>query len=196
MPCSDHLTEADQYVTLSNHKRVRIRALKSGEDAPIRELWPNLSARTRYLRFLSMMSTLPESLVRRLTAVDNCRTLAFVAEYDADGQAVVVGLVNLGAVDDDSVELGLVVRDDWQRQHVGTELAARMMSAAEQRGFRRFIGHVLQENVGMRKLLKNIGHVISLKISGGVFEMAFVRLRSDSHSSSFGETTTPSRASP
>jgi acetyltransferase len=181
MPCTEQSRNADEYVTLSNHKRVRIRALNSGEDAPIRELWPNLSPRTRYLRFLSIMSTLPESLVRRLAAVDNCRTLAFVAEHDADGHAVVVGLINLGAIDDESVELGLVVRDDWQRQHVGTELAVRMMAAAEQRGFRRFIGHVLQENVAMRKLLRNIGEVISLKVSGSVLEMAF-RLRSSGHS--------------
>jgi RimJ/RimL family protein N-acetyltransferase len=175
MACDEYPGDGDDYVTLSNRQRVRIRALRRGEDAPIRELWPHLSPRTRYLRFLSVMTTLPDSLVRRLVVMDDCRTLALVAEHEADGTADVIGLANVGAVDDVSVEVGLVVRDDWQRQHVGTELATRMILAAERRGFRRFIGHVLEENVAMRKLLKNIGDVVSTKVSGSVFEVAFVR---------------------
>jgi hypothetical protein len=50
-----------------------------------------------------------------------------------------------------------------------------MMLAAERRGFRSFVGHVLEENVAMRKLLKNIGEIISMKVSGNVYELAFVR---------------------
>jgi RimJ/RimL family protein N-acetyltransferase len=175
MSCGESPRESDDSVTLSNGRRVRIRILQEGEDAPIRELWPYLSPRTRYLRFLSIMSTLPDPLVRRLVSGDDCRKLAFVAEHDADGGAMVIGLANLGAVDDVSVEIGLVVRDDWQRQHVGTELALTMMEAAERLGFRRFIGHVLDENVAMRRLLKNIGVIVSAKIDGNVHELAFVR---------------------
>ena len=173
----ESLREGDDYITLSNGRGVRIRTLRRGEDGPILELWPHLSPRTRYLRFLSIMSVLPDSLVRRLVSSDDCRTLAIVAEHETGGTSVVVGLANLGAVDDVSVEVGLVVRDDWQRQRLGTELAQRMMLAAESRGFRRFIGHVLDENVAMRKLLKNIGEIVSIKVSGSVFELAFVRRR-------------------
>jgi acetyltransferase len=175
MSCGETLGEPDDYVTLSNGQRVRIRILSVGDDAPIRELWSHLSPRTRYLRFLSIMSTLPDPLVRRLVSGDDCRKLAFVAEHEADGTAMVIGLANLGAVDTESVEIGLVVRDDWQRQHVGTELALTMMQAAERLGFRRFIGHVLDENVAMRRLLKNIGVIVSAKIDGNVHELAFTR---------------------
>jgi RimJ/RimL family protein N-acetyltransferase len=175
MSCGESLSEIDDYVTLSNGQRVRIRILPVGDDAPIRELWAHLSPRTRYLRFLSIMSTLSDPLVRRLVSDDDCRKLAFVAELDGDGSAMVIGLANLGAVDRDSVEVGLVVRDDWQRQHVGTELALTMMQAAERLGFHRFIGHVLDENVAMRRLLKNIGAIVSAKVDGNVHELAFTR---------------------
>jgi acetyltransferase len=171
----DFRTESKDSVTLSNGKRVRIRILRRGEDGPIRELWPHLSQRTRYLRFLSFMSSLPDSLVGRLISSDDSRTMAFVAEHEADSGAIVVGLANLGAVDDVSVEVGLVVRDDWQRQHVGTELARTMMAAAERRGFRRFVGHVLDENIAMRRLLKSIGVIVSAKLDGNVHEVAFTR---------------------
>ena len=138
------------------------------------------------------MSTLPDSLVRRLVSADDGRTMAFVAEYETDDNArVVVGLANLGAVDDISVEVGLVVRDDWQRQHVGTELAAQMMLAAERRGFHRFVGHVLDENVGMQKLLKNLGEIVSTKVSGSVHELAFIRRRAPAFSLTLSPTLSP-----
>jgi acetyltransferase len=166
---------ANDNVLLSNGKQVRIRFLQQGEDGPIRELWLHLSPRTRYLRFLSMLSSLPDSLLSRLVSDNARRSMAIVAEHEADGTPIVVGLANLGAVDDESAEVGLVVRDDWQRQHVGTELARTIMRAAERRGIRRFIGHVLTENVAMRKLLKNIGVIVSAKPAGNVQEIAFVR---------------------
>ena len=102
-------------------------------------------------------------------------TLALVAEHETDGSPIVVGLVNLAAIDTESVEVGLVVRDDWQRQHLGTALAVRMMAAGEHRGFRRFVGHVLDENVVMRRILKKVGTITSTHLSGNVHELAFIR---------------------
>lgn len=169
------VSEDRDNVFLSNGKQVRLRFLQQGEDGPIRELWPHLSPRTRYLRFLSILSSLPDSLLRRLISDNDRRSMAIVAEHDTEGTSIVIGLANLGAVDDESAEVGLVVRDDWQRQHVGTELARTMMIAAERRGIRRFIGHVLEENVAMRRLLKNIAVVVSAKPDGNVQEIAFVR---------------------
>ena len=169
------LNEDTANIFLSNGKQVRFRFLEQGEDRPIRELWPHLSPRTRYLRFLSILSSLPDSLLARLIADKDRRSMAIVAEHETDGTPIVIGLANLGAVDDESAEVGLVVRDDWQRQHVGTELARTMMLAAERRGIRRFIGHVLAENVAMRRLLKSIGVVVSAKPDGNVQEIAFVR---------------------
>jgi acetyltransferase len=168
-------SEDTDNVFLLNGKQVRIRFLEEGEDRPIRELWPHLSPRTRYLRFLSILSSLPDSLLSRLIADNGRRSMAIVAEHETGGTPIVIGLANLGTVDDESAEVGLVVRDDWQRQHVGTELARTMMIAAERRGIRRFIGHVLGENVAMRTLLKKIGVVVSAKFDGNVQEIAFVR---------------------
>jgi acetyltransferase len=169
------LNEDTGSVLLSNGKQVRFRFLEQGEDRPIRELWPHLSPRTRHLRFHSILSSLPDSLLCRLISDNERRSMAMVAEHDTDGTPIVIGLANLGAVDDESAEVGLVVRDDWQRQHVGTELARTMMLAAERRGICRFIGHILGENVAMRRLLKNIGVVVSAKPDGNVQEIAFVR---------------------
>jgi RimJ/RimL family protein N-acetyltransferase len=88
-----------------------------------------------------------------------------------------VGLASFGAIDDGNVEVALVIRADWQRQHIGTELAGRLLQTAEARGFHRFIANVRSENVAIRRLLKNLGDVVSTKMSGGISELAYVRRR-------------------
>ncbi len=60
---SSYPTELDAHVTLTDQRRVRIRALHSREERPIRVLRVRLSPPTRYLRFLSPIPSLPDALV-------------------------------------------------------------------------------------------------------------------------------------
>ncbi len=174
-PEAAYPAELEQSVTLPDCRRVRIRPLREHEDAPVRDLFAHLSPRTRYSRFLSVMPEMPDSVVRLLTSADYGRQLALVAEHgDPDG-AEVVGLANFTAIADDSAEVGLVVRDEWQQHGVGVELATRVLAAAESRGFSRFVVHVALGNIAIRKLLKHVGEIVSVKISGGVSELTFVR---------------------
>ncbi len=169
----DYPTDLEADVTLANDRRVHIRPLRRGEADPIRSFYAQLSPRSRYLRFFSPMPALPDSVVRLLTSVDYRRKLALVAEDGDAGE--LVALASFGAVDDDRAEVALVVRDDWQQQHVGTELATRVLQAAEALGFRRFVVHVTADNAAIRKLLRHVGSVVSANASGGVSEIEFVR---------------------
>jgi acetyltransferase len=172
---AEYPSELDDDLTLPNQKRLHIRALRRGEESSIRELDAHLSVRTRYLRFLSPLPALPDSVTRLLACVDYRRRLALVAEHHDGSGAEIVGLGSFGAIDESSAEVALVVTDDWQHLRVGTELARRVLQAAEARGFHRFIVHVLAENVAIRRLLKDVGVVVSSKVSGGISELAFVR---------------------
>jgi RimJ/RimL family protein N-acetyltransferase len=177
VPCEsdDHPSELEAQLTLPDDRRVRIRPLRRCEDAAIQIFYTRLSPRTRYLRFFSPMPSLPDSVLHLLTRVD-CRHLALVAE-DGTATGEIVALASFGAIDNARGEVALVVRDDWQQQHVGTELALRVMQAAEALGFHRFLVHVAADNFAIRKLLKKIGDVVSARASGGVSEIEFVRRR-------------------
>jgi RimJ/RimL family protein N-acetyltransferase len=121
------------------------------------------------------MPELPDSLLRLITCVDYHRRLALLAESDADDGAEVVALSEFIAIDDHTAEVGLVVRDDWQRQGLGTALATRTLLAAEVRGFDQFVAQVLHENVGVMRLLDHVGVVISMRTRREVSEVTFVR---------------------
>jgi RimJ/RimL family protein N-acetyltransferase len=172
---AEYPAELDAHVILPNKTRLHIRPLRRCEEAPIRELDTHLSVRTRYLRFLSPLSMMPDSIVRLLASVDYRRSLALVAEPEAGARGHIVALGSFGAIDDRNAEVSLLVRDDWQRQRIGTELATRIMAAAESRGFHRFIVHVLSENIAIRRLLQNVGIVVSTQVRGHVSEFAFIR---------------------
>ena len=172
---AEYSTMLNDRVTLSNRRRLLIRPLRRCEFNAIREFYARLTPRTRYLRFFSPMRELPDSLLHRLACVDDQCRLSLVAEDDATSDGAIVGLGSFDALDEGSVELALVVRDDWQRQRIGSVLVDRLLKAAEERGFHRFVANVLVENVTIQRLLRRVGQVVSTKASGAVLEFTFIR---------------------
>jgi len=167
----------DGRIALPNGCLVRIRPLQRGEQGAVRELCARLSPRTRYFRFLLEMPILSESLVQLLADVDDPRRIAFIAELDAAHGGDVIALGNIGASGDDRAEVGLVVADAWQRQGIGSALAARLLHAAEVRGYRRFVVDGLLNNPALRPLLNHLADVVSTSTRRGVSEITFVRRR-------------------
>ena len=66
----------------------------------------------------------PDSLLRLMTSVDDCRRLALLAESNIGDGAEVVALSEVAALDDHTAEVAFVVHDEWQRLDLGTTLAS------------------------------------------------------------------------
>jgi GNAT superfamily N-acetyltransferase len=142
-PTAEYPSELEDHVRLPNHRLLHIRPLRAFDEDPIRELYSHLSPRTRYLRFFSPAPRLPDSVLKLLSRVDYRRHLAMLGELSVAERAEVAALGSFAAIDDDTAEVALVVRDEWQRQGIGMALAERVLLAAEARGFDRFLAHVL-----------------------------------------------------
>jgi acetyltransferase len=167
--------ELEGHITLSNQRELHVRPLQPDEDGPLRALDARLSKQTRYLRFLSPMPAMPDSVLRLLASVDYRRRLSLIAEFDAGDGTEVVALCSFGAIDSGTAEVALVVSDEWQHQGIGTALAGRLLEAAEDRGFARFVVHVLSDNAVIRRLLARVGHVVSTRTRSGIAEVTFTR---------------------
>jgi len=168
--------DLEGHLTLANGCHVHIRPLRRCDVAPIRDLDRHLSARSRHLRFLSPMREVPPSVLKLLSCVDNRRQVALLAVVERPGRTgVVVALGNLAATGDHTAEVGVVVRDDYQRQGIGRAVIMRLLLSAETRGFDRFVADVFCDNVVMRRLIERVGVVLSTTIRRGVCEVSFVR---------------------
>ena len=167
--------ELEGRIRLRYGLELEVRPLQPSDGGWIRELHRHLSPRTQYLRFFSVMPALPDPLVALLTSVDYRRTLGLIVEARTQSATEPVALASYNATDDDrAVEVGMVVRDEWQARGIGSALARRLLAAARARGFERFAAHVLLENVVGRRFINRIGHVVSMQTRGAVSEVLFV----------------------
>ena len=161
-----------------NRRVLEFRSLRGCEKQPVREFYDHLSPRTRYLRFFSPMPVLPDSVLNLIACGDDQQHLTLLAQVPGERASEIVAVGNIGPSDDGAAELALVVRDDYQRQGIGTALASNILSAAEARGVDRFVAFVLWENVTViRKLLAHVADMVSARMHRGIAEMHFVPRR-------------------
>jgi acetyltransferase len=167
--------ELEGRIRLRHDLELAVRPLQPSDGGWIRDLHRHLSPRTQYFRFFSVMPALPDPLVTLLTSVDYRRRLGLIVEARTESAAEPVALASYSATEDDrAVEVGVVVRDEWQARGIGSALARRLLAAARARGFERFAAHVLLENVVGRRFIDRIGRVVSMHTRGGVSEVLFV----------------------
>ncbi|QIZ33589.1 GNAT family N-acetyltransferase [Saccharopolyspora sp. ASAGF58] len=109
------------------------------------------SSAARYRSCFSPGPTPGERGLQRLLTPALGRSLLALAP---DGD--VVGMGNL-MYDGDSGELALLVRDDWQRQGVGTALARKLVEQAEELGIGTLTAHTDVDNTAIARTLRGAG---------------------------------------
>jgi len=152
---------------------LHFRSLRPGEDGVVRDLFARLSLPTRYLRFFLPLPVLSDSLLRVIGGAEDQARIAMVAETD-DIRRQVVALGNVAPADYGRGEVGLVVADAWQRRGIGSALADRLLRAAQDCGYRKFVVYSLIGNPAVRPLLAHVADVVSTRTHYGVSETTFV----------------------
>ena len=147
-----------------------IRPIHPGDAQLLQELVQNLSAESRYFRFVSSLRELPPPMLSRLTLIDYDREMALVAIHrervaDAQGEITVkkriVGVSRyITNPDKTSCEFSLVVADDFNGKGLGSRLMLSIMEEARDKGLDEIEGLVLANNPGMLKLMKSLGFLI------------------------------------
>ncbi|HEX4718499.1 MAG TPA: GNAT family N-acetyltransferase [Thermoleophilaceae bacterium] len=134
---------------------VDIRPLGRNDRSAFARFFDRLSMDSRYKRFFAPIPRLPERTLDSMVDVDGRRHSAVAAWRDDE----LIGEARYVAFADESAEVAVSVRDDWQRHGIGTVMLLRVMSDAARNGFCRLTANSLAQNNGVRTLLSRAGFV-------------------------------------
>jgi acetyltransferase len=153
-PYPAHLVRS---ATLADGASLVIRPIRPADAEIEQEFVRNLSAESRYFRFMDALRELSPPMLSHFTSVDYDRHMALVAVSVTPRETEVAVARYVVGPDDRSCEFAIVVADAWQRRGVGTLLMGALMDAARRRGLRLMYGEVLASNHKMLDLMRRLG---------------------------------------
>lgn len=143
--------------------------LLDGTPVFIRPVWPEdgdrerrfieeLSAESRYFRFLGCMRSPSPELIHRLTNIDHDRDAAYIAliRDGSDQRQIGAARYSLDA-DGESCECAVSVSDDYQNKGLGTLLMRHLIEHARAKGVRHMYSIDAAENHSMWKFADHLG---------------------------------------
>ncbi|MEH6585133.1 MAG: bifunctional acetate--CoA ligase family protein/GNAT family N-acetyltransferase [Halioglobus sp.] len=146
-------------LVLADGSEVLLRPIRPEDGRKEADFVANLSAESKYFRFMHGLDKLTPSMLARFTQIDYDREMAIVAiAPGTDGKDTFLGVARyVTNPDGSSCEFALTVADEWQARGVGPKLMERLMQIARERGLETMMGEVLAQNPRMLRMCKRLG---------------------------------------
>jgi len=149
-----------RWVRLSQLKRgktVQLRPIRPEDGESIKAMVQNMSAESRYFRFMHAINDLSPQMIAQFTKLDYDRQMAFVAIQDS-GKGEVVGVSRYAMTTDrQHGEFAISIADSWQGHGLASALMKLIIEHAKAQGLHALVGDVLTTNAPMRGLMKHMG---------------------------------------
>ena len=142
--------------SLKGDRSVLLRPIRPEDGQGLGDLVRNMSAESRYFRFMHAINELSPQMVAQFTKLDYDRQMAFVAVDDQ----TIVG-VSRYAMDGErrEGEFAVSVADDWQGVGLASALMRLLIEHATAQGLAFLRGDVLRSNKPMQHLMAKLGFV-------------------------------------
>ncbi|MFV0477128.1 MAG: GNAT family N-acetyltransferase [Parahaliea sp.] len=140
-------------------RQLNVRPIRPEDTALEQRFVDELSAQSKYFRFMYGVSDISPEMLARFTQIDYDREMALIAvENEGEAQERMVGVARYVAnPGGESCEFALTVADDMHRLGLGSQLMEHLMELARKQGFIEMEGDVLAQNVNMLKLVRKLG---------------------------------------
>lgn len=148
-----------QAIRLRSGDVVWIRQVCPGDVPALARAYAKLSEESRYRRFFTGRSELPEKILRAAADVDHENHEALVALPLLSGE--IVGECRFVRLHDrpDTADLAVTVVDAWQGRGLASALLARLSARALEAGIAYFTAEILAENRAALGMLPRLGNV-------------------------------------
>lgn len=139
-------------------KTVYFRPLRPFDEKAVQDFFYSHKPETVYARYLEEVEALPHEEAQIRVAVDYNKDMA-IAGFDSPepyGQMVCLARYIRGK--DDSAEMAIVVKEDYQGIGIGTFLSEYLIKAAKKHGLAKLCSYVAPSNLAMQEILKKQGY--------------------------------------
>lgn len=180
-----------QYVEPFNLKDgtpVTIRPIRSEDETLLIHFHEKLSEQSVYLRYfhaLNLSQRIAHERLARIATNDYDREIALVVERcappckESEGEGAPVrellAVARLTKIQNTGdAEFAVLIRDDMQRQGLGTVLLAKLIEIGRVEGVKRIVGEILPENIGMKRVTEKSGFKLRYDIEEGLTHAVLV----------------------
>ncbi len=172
MPEGKYPEQYEGLVSLNDGRKIFIRPIKP-EDGPLVEaLFGKLSDRSRYLRFLQHIETLPQDTVYRFTHIDYEKELALVAISQENGGDAMIAAARYNFFPERNLaEFAAVVRDDYQNMGLGKALLHKIFRIGKEHGIVHFVCTIEPRNRALRHILLGLGYTVNHISKNGAYQV-------------------------
>jgi len=151
---------------------VFLRPVRISDEPLLKDFFYSLSDKSLYRRFSSARTDMPHERLQEFVIIDYTKKMIILAVKEQEGKEEILGLgqyeINEGTR---TAEVALVVKDDYQRQGMGTELLTYLTQLAKKQGLLGFTAEVLVENRPMFRLFEKMGFDTEERSEAGVSEL-------------------------
>jgi acetyltransferase len=153
-------SEFERRLEIRDRGDILIRPVVPDDSAVLLRELERADEETIYNRFFRAPVRLDAAQLGRLTTLDYDSRFALAAlAKDGDGVAVARYETTAPGV----AEIAVVVRSEWRRCGLGSELLADLERAAVGRGIRHFSAYYLSDNVAIESLLAGRGFEVGIR---------------------------------
>ena len=152
---------------LRNGEKVNIRPIRPEDEPLIAVFHTGLSEESVYMRYFSRLGfeqRIAHERLTRICFIDYDREMALVVTRptNEEGGREIIAAGRMSTVPGKSeAEFSLLIRDDYQRQGIGTELLTRLVDWARDEKIRWVMAYILPENTGMKRICQKLGFDLS-----------------------------------
>ena len=164
--------DLETFRTTETGLEIFLRPAKISDEPLLKEFVHSLSDQSLYRRFISRRTDMPHEFLQKFVIIDYAEEMAIFAVIEHAQKEEIIG-VGRYYIDKNThtAEVAFVVRDDFQKRGIGTELLKYLTYLAQKQGLLGFTAEVLVDNKPMLHVFQKMGFDIQKSISAGVFEL-------------------------
>ncbi len=167
--------ELETYRTTKAGLEVLLRPVKISDEPLLKDFFYSLSDKSLYRRFISARTDMPHERLQEFVIIDYTMKIVILAVKEHEGNEEILGLGQYEITEGTrTAEVALVVKDEYQRQGIGTELLSYLTQLAKKQGLLGFTAEVLVENRPMFRLFEKMGFDTEKRSEAGVSELEMI----------------------